>query len=212
MTQNRNFCKAVMIALLTMTTMGSNAQQPYKLNKDVAAVQLRSNTVYDLLASPNIGIEIQTDLGLAWQLDYTGAWWNSYTRNRFWSNYIFQTELRYYWGHAYQDTPYFGHHVGLYGQMATYDFEFGGNGKLCRDLDKTYAFGISYGYTLALSRHFSLDLTLGMGYFDTKYDVYEPYEYGYRRKETRQMKWYGPTKVEAAFVWNINAKNVFFNK
>ena len=212
MTQKRKLCKVVMIALLAIFAVDSSAQRPYKLNKDVAAVQLRSNAVYDLLASPNIGIEIQTDLGLAWQLDYTGAWWNSYTRNRFWSNYVFQTELRYYWGHASQDTPYYGHHVGLYGQMATYDFEFGGNGKLCRDLDKSYAIGVSYGYTFALSRHFSLDLTLGLGYFSTKYDVYEPYEFGYRRTETRQMKWYGPTKAEATFVWNINAKNVFSNK
>lgn len=212
MIQKRILTLVTLIALLAVFTTTGNAQNPYRLNKDVAAVQLRSNGVYDLLASPNVGIEIQTDLGLAWQLDYTGAWWNSYTRNRFWSNYIFQTELRYYLGHAHQDTPYFGHHVGIYGQMATYDFEFGGNGKLCRDLDKTYAYGISYGYTLALSRHWSLDLTLGLGYFDTKYDVYEPYEYGYKRTETRQMKWYGPTKLEASFVWNINAKNVFSNK
>jgi hypothetical protein len=209
MIQKRILCKVALTALIAIQAMAGTAQTPYKLNKDVAAVQLRTNGIYDLLASPNIGIEIQTDLGLAWELDYTGAWWNSYTRNRFWSNYIFQTELRYYLDHKHQDTPYFGHHVGVYGQMATYDFEFGESGKLCRDLDKTYAFGISYGYTLPLSRNFSLDLTLGLGYFDTKYDVYEPYQYGYKRKETRQMKWYGPTKVEASFVWNINAKNVF---
>ena len=85
---------AIIMAVISVAT--TKAQEIYRVESAPAAVQLRSNGLYDLALCPNIGIEIQTDLGLAWQLDYIGAWWNSPSRNRFFSNYAFQTELRYY--------------------------------------------------------------------------------------------------------------------
>lgn len=192
----------------------AGAQALFSLNKEHAAVALRSNAVYDLLASPNIGVEIQTDCGIAWQLDYTGAWWNSYTRNRFWSNYIFQTEARYYLASRLMDTPYFGHHLGAYAQLGTYDFEFGGEGRLCRDLDMTVGIGASYGYSMAVSRSLNVDFTIGIGFLHSRYDIYRPSREGdgYQRTETRQLNFFGPTKLEVALVWNINAKNVFDNR
>ena len=123
---------AIIMAVISVAT--TKAQEIYRVESAPAAVQLRSNGLYDLALCPNIGIEIQTDLGLAWQLDYIGAWWNSPSRNRFFSNYAFQTEIRYYLASPKMTFPYTGHHVGLYGQMITYDFEFGGTGYQSRDL------------------------------------------------------------------------------
>lgn len=177
------------------------------------AVQLRTNTLYDLAATPNIGLEIQTDLGIAWQLDYMGAWWNNNGKHRYFSNYAFQTEVRYYLDRSH-GFPYTGHHAGLYGQMATYDFEFGGKGYMCRDLDKTFGIGLSYGYALRLSKWWSADFTIGIGYFQSKYDCYKPncYENGYYRTGTKTLRFFGPTKVEVALVWNINYSNRFIFK
>lgn len=169
------------------------------------AVLLRTNGLYYLAASPNIGVEIQTDLGLAWQLDYIGAWWNSATKRHFFSNYAFQTELRYYPSFGKQGFPYHGHHVGAYGQLATYDFKLGKKGLLCRDLDKSFGVGLSYGYTQRLNRRLSLDFTIGLGYFHTEYMKYEDDEEmdGYVRTDTRKLNFFGPTKAEIALVWNI---------
>ena len=205
---------AAAVMAVMMFPLEAKAQVAYRLNKEHAAVQLRSNCLYDLLASPNVGVEIQTDLGLAFQLDYTGAWWNSYTRNRFWSNYIFQSELRYYTDRKRMDTPYFGHHFGAYAQLGTYDFEFGGKGRLCRDLDMTVGIGVSYGYSMAVSKSLNIDFTLGLGFLHSRYDYYQPNREGdgYSRIETRQLNFIGPTKLEVALVWNINAKNVFQNR
>ena len=140
---------AIIMAVISVAT--TKAQEIYRVESAPAAVQLRSNGLYDLALCPNIGIEIQTDLGLAWQLDYIGAWWNSPSRNRFFSNYAFQTEIRYYLASPKMTFPYTGHHVGLYGQMITYDFEFGGTGYQSRDLDYTFGIGASYGYSFPLS-------------------------------------------------------------
>lgn len=200
---------AVTLAVISVAT--TKAQEIYRVESAPAAVQLRSNGLYDLALCPNIGIEIQTDLGLAWQLDYIGAWWNSPSRNRFFSNYAFQTEIRYYLASPKMTFPYTGHHVGLYGQMITYDFEFGGTGYQSRDLDYTFGIGASYGYSFPLSKRWSLDLTIGLGYFQSRYDEYDPRDiYGEKHfihKETRRLKFWGPTKLEATFVWNINSFN-----
>ncbi len=197
---------SILIAVLANIQI-MQAQEIFRAEGPSAAVQLRTNGLYDLALCPNIGLEIQTDLGIAWQLDYTGAWWNNDTKNKYFSSYAFQTELRYYLSSQKMSFPYTGHHVGLYGQMATYDFEFGGTGYQCRDLDGSFGIGLSYGFSMPVSRHFSLDFTLGLGYFTSKYWVYEPSADWYALTSSKRLTWFGPTKLEATLVWNINAKN-----
>lgn len=193
--------------MATAIAVTINAQEIYRTETAPATVQLRTNGLYDLALCPNIGVEIQTDLGLAWQLDYVGAWWNNDGRHRYFSNYAFQTEIRYYLNSRKTGMTYNGHHVGLYGQMATYDFEFGGKGYQSRDLDYTFGIGGAYGYRFPLSSRWALDLTVGLGYFQSRYDAYDPTEHGYRKTDTHRLTFWGPTRLEAAFVWNINGKN-----
>jgi len=185
----------------------SQAQEIYRAEESSLAVQLRTNGLYDLALCPNVGLELQTDLGLAFQLDYVGAWWNSQKNNRYFSNYGLQTELRYYFASPKMDFPYTGHHAGVYFLMATYDFEFGGTGYQCKDLDKSIGFGISYGYSKPISRRLSLDFTLGIGYFTSKYTVYEPSTSWYRATGYKKLTWFGPTKAEVTLVWNLNKNN-----
>ena len=199
----------LLILTLLLTAGQTRAQEIFTEETPPAAVQLHTNIVYDALACPNIGVEIQTDLGLAWQLDYTGAWWNNDGRHRYFSNYFFMTEMRYYLAKPVMEMPYYGHHIGMYGQMATFDFEFGGKGYMSRDLDFSFAVGLSYGYSKRLSRRWNIDCTVGFGFIHAQYDSYVPQEdgEGYRRTETRRLNFFGPTKVEAKLVYNINYSN-----
>lgn len=195
------------MVMLMLTTITVTAQEIYTAEEKPTAVQLKTNGLYWLALSPNVGIEFQTDLGVAFLFDYVGAWWNSYDKNRFWSNYAFSIETRYYLGNISQISPYKGSHVGLYGTMATYDFEFGGKGYQSNDLSKTFTIGISYGFTKPLNRNFSIDFTVGIGYFQSTYDVYHPINGKYTRDTTKRLKFFGPTKLEATLVWNINNEN-----
>lgn len=210
--KRNQFPRLLVLLMVTMMTFtSSRAQEIYRMESNPAAVQLRTNGLYWLALCPNIGLEIQTDLGLAFQLDYVGAWWNRPSKNRFYSNYGFQTEVRYYLGSRQKEMPYTGHHLGAYYQMLTYDFEFGGTGYQSRDLDMTMGGGLSYGYSFPLSRRWSLDFTLGLGYFSSKYLVYEPAPnwepVPYAPTNYKRLTFFGPTKVEATLVWNINRKN-----
>lgn len=177
-------------------------------NSYSATFLLRTNGLYDLALSPNVGLEFQTDLGLAFQFDYVGAWWNSPSKNRFFSNYGFQAEARYYFKHKNTANPFRGLHAGVYGQMATFDFEFGGEGVQCPNLDDAWGLGLSGGYTLPISRRWAIDFVLGLGYFTAKYKTYDPtYNGGYQATGTKRLKFFGPTKLEVSFVWSLNKDN-----
>lgn len=175
---------------------------------------IRTNGLYDLAACPNVGIELQAESGIAFQVDYIGAWWNSDERHRYYSNYGFQTELRYYLSSRSQlneALPYSGSHIGLYGQISTFDFEFGGTGYMNRRLDGSLGVGLSYGYTRRLNERWMLDFTVGVGFFSTDYDRYDPMDdvYGknhYIRTQSSKLNFFGPTKLEISMVWNINHK------
>ena len=203
------FLKGLTLTLGLMMTMQttSQAQEVYALEDKTTTVQLRSNGLYWLALSPNIGVELQTDMGIAFLADYVGAWWNNYESNRFWSNYAFHVEGRYYLDTKKQSSPFKGHHVGLYGYMVTYDFEFGGKGYQCADLSKTFSIGASYGYSMPLNERLSIDFTVGFGYLQSKYTVYEPTKTWYTITGYKKGTWIGPTKLEATLVWNINKRN-----
>lgn len=174
----------------------------------LTAFSLHTNGIYWLAAVPNVGMEIQTDWGLALSLDYMGAWWNKRSSDHFYSAYGIQTELRYYPDALDNYAPYRGHHFGIYGQLLTYDFEFGGTGYQAPKLTDTYAFGLAYGYTKVLSRRLSLDFTVGLGYFRTQYTKYKPYgDNQYMKTISSTSTFFGPTRLEVNLVWNINAYN-----
>lgn len=197
----------LLATMAAVTASQATAQEVYAEEEKAVAVQLHTNSLYWLTLSPNIGIEMQTNFGGALNIDYVGAWWNNDAQHRYFSNYAIQVEARYYLAAKKQLTPYTGHHVGVYGQMMTYDFEFGDTGYQSPSLEKTWAIGVAYGYVLPLSRCFSLDLTAGIGFLTSHYDVYRPGINGYVRTESKKLTFFGPTRLEATFVYHINAKN-----
>lgn len=199
--------KLAMILLMGLLPLCARAQR-------YPTIQLRTNSLYYLAASPNVGMEIQTDMGIAWQFDYIGAWWNSFKTNRFWSNYAFQTEFRYYHSSRKQKMPYTGHHYGVYAQLVTYDFELGGKGVMCDDLDKTFGVGISYGYTKPITPRLSIDFTAGVGYVQSRYQQYIPNADNswYSKTNSGTFRGFLPAKIEISLVWNLNNTSAVLNK
>lgn len=197
------------LIVFSLLCLSANAQRNYIYDESekerTVPVQLRTNGLYWCGLFPNIGVEAQTNYGLAFQFDYTGAWWNKNRTHHYYSGYAFQFETRYYF-QGEKGKIYTGSHVGLYLQMVTYDFEFGNKGYQCNDLSKTIGIGASYGYCMPLNRNFALDFTIGVGFLRTNYTEYIPYNDKYVRTEDKSKNWIGPTKAEVSLVWNINNK------
>ena len=169
---------------------------------------LKTNMLYDVLATPNIGAEFYFRHNLSVAANWHFAWWNMDKRERNWCNYGGDIALRKWFGKRAMQTPLSGHHIGLYGQMLTYDVNLGKTGYLANECN--WATGVEYGYSLPIARRLNIDFTLGAGYHWGKFHEYT-YIDGHRSwQATKKRHYVGPTKCEVSLVWLIGSGN--YNK
>ena len=172
---------------------------------------LKTNLLYDALVVPNIGLEFY--LGRGWSVagNWMYTWFKSDSRHRYHRIYGGDLEVRRWL--SYGKKPLTGHHIGLYGQLLTYDLEWGGKGYLG---DRwSYGGGIAYGYSAPIGRRLNLDFSIGIGYLGGEYFEYVPKGWCethqrecYLWQATRQRRWFGPTKAEVSLVWLLGHDNV----
>lgn len=175
---------------------------------------IKTNLLYDALLVPNIGVEFY--LGRNWSVaeNWMYAWWKSDRRHNYWRIYGGDIAIRKWFGKKADEKPLTGHHLGLYGQIFTYDFEWGGKGYMGGQPGGTlwdelnYAAGVEYGYSLPIARRLNLDFTIGLGYWGGKYYEYIPLDGHYVWQTTKNRHWFGPTKAEISLVWLLGRKNV----
>lgn len=165
---------------------------------------LKSNLLYDALLVPNLSLE--ASIGSGWTLGAGGmlAWWSKDAKHRYWRIYGGGMEIRKYFGTLSKSKPLQGHHLGIYGDFLTYDFEFGAKGYQSK---ATYAAGIKYGYSHPIANRLNLDFALGIGYLHSNYKTYVPRDGCYVYQETKKQKWLGPTQAEISLVWLLGKGN-----
>ena len=165
---------------------------------------LKSNLLYDALLVPNLALE--ASIGSGWTLGAGGmlAWWSKDAKHRYWRIYGGDLEIRKYFGTLAKSKPLQGHHLGIYGDFLTYDFEFGAKGYQSK---ATYAAGIKYGYSHPIANRLNLDFALGIGYLHSNYKTYVPRDGCYVYQETKKRKWLGPTQAEISLVWLLGKGN-----
>lgn len=179
-------------------------------------MDIRSNMLYDAVAVPNIGIEFY--LGKNWSIaaNYMHAWWNDDPKHRYWRIYGGEINARYWFGRAAHNKPLTGHHLGLYAQALTYDFEWGGKAYMGGQPGGTifdlahFGGGVEYGYSLPVAKRFNIDFTIGVGYIGGRVYEFVPDNDRYLWTATKNKHWFGPTKLEVSIVWLIGRGN--FNK
>lgn len=199
----------------TITVEGYNQKHEVTVNQAAATpacrpfyMSIKSNMLYDLAAVPNIGVEFYLGKNFSIAGNWHYSWWKSDPKAWYWRTYGGDVAIRYWLGKASRIKPLTGHHLGLYGQMITYDFEVGKKGILA---DKwSWAAGLEYGYSLPIARRLNIDFTLGAGYHWGLYDEYLPIDGHYVWQATKRRRYLGPTKLEISLVWLIGCGN--YNK
>lgn len=167
---------------------------------------VRTNMLYDVALIPNIGVEFSIGRGWTIGVDWMYSWWKLERQNYFWRTYGGDLYVRRYFGRASSAKPLTGHHIGLYGQMLTYDFELGGPGLLS---DRwSWGGGIEYGYTLPVARRVNIDFSIGVGYLGGEVKRYEPLDGHYVWRSTSYRHWIGPTKGEISLVVLLGRGNI----
>lgn len=180
-------------------------------------MDVRTNLIGDALLLPNIGVEFYLGKNYSLGLNWTYAWWSRDVEHRYWRAYGGELFGRWWFGKAAQRKPLTGHHLGIYAQVYTYDFEFGGEGEMGGKPGGTifdrynYGMGFEYGYSLPIANRLNLDFSIGLGFFGGKYHKYIPVDRCYVWQATKNRRYWGPTKVEVSLVWligrgNFNAK------
>lgn len=191
------------------------ATTPPRLKKPFY-MAIKTNMLYDVLLIPNIGAEFY--LGKNWSIaaDWMYGWWKSDRAHWYWRQYGGSLGVRKWFGRKAEEKPLTGHHLGVYGQAFTYDFEIGGTGYIGGrpggDLfDKTnYSVWLEYGYSLPVAKRFNIDFSAGLGYIGGVCYEYTPIDDCYVWQSTKKLNYVGPTKIEISLVWLIGRGN--YNK
>ncbi|MGN0223622.1 MAG: DUF3575 domain-containing protein [Muribaculaceae bacterium] len=177
-------------------------------------IALKTNLLSDVLLIPHIGAEVYLGGNFSATANWFYGWWKTDRHHWYWRAYGGDLGVRYWFGKAAAAKPLTGHHIGVYAQAFTYDFEIGGKGQIAGRpggslWDKCHVgAGIEYGYSLPIRRRLNLDFSIGFGYVTGEYWEYKPVDDCYVWQATKHRHWWGPTKAEVSLVWLIGRGNV----
>lgn len=186
-----------------------NSMSPTKAWYPVA---ITTNLLYDIAVTPNIGLRVPVGDRLVIGADWMYARWHRTTRHRYWHIWGGDLELQYRIGKVAQGHGRFaGHHVGVYASLACYDFQFGARpGVLSSKYN--YAAGLSYAYSMPVSRRLNIEFSVGVGYLWGHYKKHRPIDDHDVWQSTHRMGWFGPTRVGVSLVWTLGGCDSDLNK
>ncbi len=167
----------------------------------------KTNLLSDAAAIPNIGAEILFAERWSVSCDWHYAWWKNDRRHFYRQTYGGSLSVRKWLSRQKCERAMAGHHIGMYGQIFSYDFGRGGSGEMGAKPGGTlwdrcnWGLGIEYGYSLPLSSGLNLDFSLGVGRIAGKYIDYTAMDDHYVWQGTSMRKWFGPGKAEISLVW-----------
>lgn len=195
---------AVCVAL-ALGARGAHASAPAdSVRADGAfCMGVRTNLLYDAVATPNIGVEFSVGRGFSIGLEGLYAWWRRSDGSRSWCVESASLSARKYFGRSALG----GWHVGIYGELLRYDFCLSGSGTLSGGSGTkgrpTVSAGIEAGYSLGLSKRLRLDFAVGVGYVTGESQTYRHIDGHNVWRSTRTRHYYGPTRAAVSLVWVI---------
>lgn len=179
---------------------------------------LKSNLLYDALTLLNLSVEVPFSRGrFSAVAEHQFAWWRCGAwRNKYCLRYLQSGgEVRWWFSprHTFvgrrilRRDALCGHFFGLYGMGGKYDFEW--RRSICYQ-GEFWSAGLSYGYSLALSRHLNMEFSLCVGYAAIDYRHFVPaedYSVLYRdRRDCGRWHYFGPTKLAVSLVFPIGKR------
>ncbi len=183
--------------------------QPLRYRRPLA---LKTNLLFDLATALNAELEVPLNPRFSLMAEITFPWWLWNSEQTCFEVVSGGLEARYWFKPRYrrQDAslgrhnPLTGWFTGLYGGAGYYDLEWKGEGY---QGEFFIAAGISLGYTAPLSRNFSMEFSVGVGYLQTEYRHYHAKQsvvddsWHLVRQNDGIQTWIGPTKAKLSLVW-----------
>ena len=167
---------------------------------DAQNFSVKSNTLYLMTTTPNIGVECA--FAPRWTVELEGGY-NPFTldreKNMKLKHWLVSPEVRYWFCNSFQ-----GHFIGLNANFTQYNI--GGLPlsvlKDTRRQGWAVGAGITYGYAFPIARRWNMELNAGFGWWYTAYDEFESRKCGLFH-QTIQKHALGPTSLGVSFVYMI---------
>lgn len=162
---------------------------------------VRTNVLYDAMLLPTLGVEWRVSRDLGVKLDGSLAWWGD-EKEKVQKMWMLNPEVRWY---LLRDKRFYVGASGNYGQYNIYKYPIGSI--VSKDTGyqgSMWGAGVTIGYQLYLSRNFSVDFNLGLGYTRFDYDTFGITD-GVRvyKERDRSKNFWGPTQAGISLVWTI---------
>lgn len=165
---------------------------------------VRTNVLYDALLLPTLGVEWRLNENVGIRLDGSLSWWGG-NHGKVQKMWLVTPEVRRY---LLDKKRFYAGVSGSYGEYNLYKYMLGGI--LSKDTGyqgKLWNAGLTVGYQLYLSRDFSIDFNLGLGYTRSEYDSFGMTDAVRVYKEWHKTKnFWGPTQAGISLVWTIGRK------
>ena len=165
---------------------------------------VRTNVLYDAFLLPTLGVEWRVNRDLSVKLDGSLSWWggNHCKVQKMW---LVSPEVRWY---LLAKKRFYAGVSGSYGEYNIHKYMLGGI--VSKDTGyqgKLWNAGLTAGYQLYLSRDFSIDFNLGLGYTRSEYDSFGMTD-GIRvyKERNRAKNLWGPTQAGISLVWTLGSK------
>lgn len=164
-------------------------------------IAIKNNVLYDLTLTPNLGIEIGLEKKSTL---YLSGSYNPFTfsDHKKFKHWLVQPEYRYWLCEKFAGT-FMGFHIhGGEFSVANLDLPFSFMSQLKDHRYEGYFYGggISIGHQWILSKRWSLEAQLGIGYARIEYDKYECADCGPKLKDSH-YNYFGPTKVGVSLIY-----------
>lgn len=177
----------------------------------VTILALKTNMLYDAITWFNFAVEVPFSKHFSVLYYHQFPWWRwGESRNEYCNRFLsIGGEAR--WWFKPQPRPsspklkkrdrLMGHFLGLYGESGKWDFEH--KRDICYQ-GEHWSAGISYGYSMPISRHLNLEFSVSAGYASIAYRGYTPspdYSILWRDyAKTGRWHYFGPTKAQISLV------------
>ena len=189
----------IIISLFGLTLPALKAQK----------VSIKNNLAYTAITfTPNLGVEVS--LGEKYSINIHTSYnpWNykgHSSNNKKLAHWVIQPEFRYWFKQATE-----GHYMGIHGLFSRYNISqrklnilFGNHSEDYRFDGNANGAGLTYGYQWNLSKRWSLETNLGIGFLYMNYDKYDARKCG-KWIETKNKTYVGPTKIGVHLIYKLN--------
>lgn len=166
-------------------------------------ISVKTNLMAYSTLIPNVGVEVR--ITPRWSFEITGLYspYNLFVRDRKTRILAMKPELRYWWGESLRK----GHYLGLHMPIAGFNLQLNDDFRYQDPNHAVWGLGLNYGYAMLIGKrqNWTLDFTIGFGYMDIKYDIFEGYHNG-KYIKTKETHYFGPTRVGINLAYIINKK------